>query len=78
LIETGEVGTIEIRANEKLKDRRVADLNIPNEFLIITIIKKKKGLIIPDPDTRIEEADTVLAVVRISALNKIRKEFGLV
>lgn len=78
LIETGEVGTIEIRANGKLKDKRVSQLNIPNEFLIITIIKKKKGLIIPEPQTVIEEGDTVLAVVRITALNKIRKEFELV
>ncbi len=77
LIETGELGVIEINANGKIKDKRVSELNIADEFLIITVIKKKKGTVIPEPDTLIEEGDTIMAVVRISSLNKIRKQFEL-
>lgn len=78
LIETGELGVIEIRANGNIKGKRVSELNISNEFLIITIVTKKKGTLIPQPDTVVEEGDTVIAVVRTSSLNKIRKEFLLI
>jgi len=77
LIETGELGVLEIRINGQLKGKKVSELNISNELLIITVIKKKKGTIIPQPDTVVEEGDTVMAVVRTSSLDKIRKEFLL-
>ncbi|MCM8763032.1 MAG: TrkA family potassium uptake protein [Candidatus Omnitrophica bacterium] len=77
LIETGELGVIEICINSHLQGKRVSELNIPNEFLVITVIKKKKGVIIPEANTLVEEGDTVMAVVRTSSLAKIRKEFLL-
>jgi len=77
LIETGELGVLEIRVNGQLKGKRVSQLNIPNELIVITVIKKKKGTVIPEPDTVVEEGDTIMAVVRTSSLNKIRKEFLL-
>lgn len=77
LIETGELGVLEIRVNGQLKGKKVSELNMPNELIVITIIKKKKGTIIPQPDTVVEEGDTLMAVVKTASLDKIRKEFLL-
>ena len=77
LIETGELGVLEIRVNGRFKGKKVSELNMPNELLVITVIKKKKGTIIPEANTVVEEGDTVMAVARTSSLNKIRKEFLL-
>ncbi|MCM8779973.1 MAG: TrkA family potassium uptake protein [Candidatus Omnitrophica bacterium] len=77
LIETGELGVLEIRVNGQLKGKKVSELNMPNELIVITVIKKKKGTLIPQPDTVVEEGDTLMAVVKTTSLDKIRKEFLL-
>ena len=42
LIETGELGVIEIDIDDKFKGKRVKEININGEFLVTTILKKKK------------------------------------
>lgn len=76
LVETGELGVIEIVINEALKNKRVSEINIPDEFLV-TVIERKKRVIIPQPDARLEAGDKVMGVVRTSSLNKVRERFKL-
>lgn len=76
LVETGELGVIEIVINGALKDKRVSEINIPDEFLV-TVIERKKRVIIPQPDARLEAGDKVMGVVRTSSLKKVKERFKL-
>lgn len=76
LIETGELGTMELDIDYKFKGKKIEELNIPGEFLIATLVKKNITTI-PLPQTVLEKGDKVVAVVRIASLNKVRKLFGL-
>lgn len=76
LIESGELGVIEIKVTEKFAGKTVSELNIPGDFLIATVLKKK-GVIIPGPDTKLEKNDILMGVVKIISLKKIREFFGL-
>jgi trk system potassium uptake protein TrkA len=76
LIESGELGVMEIKVNDNLKGKRVQDMNIPEEFQVVTVIKKK-GVSIPRLETILEKGDIAMAVVKISSLNKIREIFKL-
>jgi trk system potassium uptake protein TrkA len=75
LIETGELGVIEVEVKGSLVGKRVGQLNVPGEFLL-TSIKKKEGAIIPHSDTTLEENDVLMGLVKTSSLNKIKKLLG--
>jgi len=76
LVETGELGVIEIIINEDLKGKRVSDFNLPDEFLVV-VIERKKKVIIPQPDARLELNDKVMGVVRTSSLKKVKETFKI-
>ncbi len=77
LIETGELGVIEIDIIDKFKGKSVEEINIPGEFLVTTILNKRKQTVIPGPKTTLEKGDKIIAAVKITSLEKIRKIFEL-
>jgi trk system potassium uptake protein TrkA len=77
LIETGELGVIEIDINDKFKGKVVEEINMPGEFIVTTVLKRKKQTIIPGPKTVLEAGDKIMAVVKTASLEKIRKIFEL-
>lgn len=76
LIETGELGVIEIVVDEKLKGKAVSQMGMPDEFSV-AVIERKKRVIIPQQDARLEEGDKVMGIVRTSSLKKVKEAFGL-
>lgn len=76
LIESGEVGVMEIPVKDDLVGKKAGDINIPEELQVTTLIKKG-GVIIPRLETILEKGDIIMAVVKIPSLNKIRERFGL-
>ena len=76
LVESGELGVIELMATEALKGKMTAELNMPDDFLIVAI-ERKKNVIIPQPNTRIELNDKIMGVVRTKSLDKVKERFGL-
>lgn len=76
LIESKDFGVIEIEANKNFIDKTVEQVNIDGEFLVV-MLKSVKGAILPNPGTKIHKDDAIMAVVEISSLDKVRKEFGL-
>lgn len=76
LIETGEIGVIEIIADKDLSEKRVSDINIPDEFSVV-VIERKKKVIIPESYTKIERGDKVMGVVRTTSLKKVKAIFKL-
>ena len=76
LVETGELGVIEIVVDETLKGKTVKELTIPDEFSV-AVIERKKRVIIPQQEARLELGDTVMGIVRISSLKKVKEAYKL-
>ena len=76
LIETKDVGVIEMEVNDNLVNKRVKDVNLEGEFQVVAI-KKIEGALIPTPDTILKKSDVIMAIVKIESLEKIRKRFKL-
>jgi len=76
LIETGELGVIEIIASKDLDGKRVSELNISDEFSVV-VIERKKKVIITETFTKIELGDKIMGLVRTTSLNKVKAIFKL-
>ena len=76
LVETGELGVIEIIADKDLEGKRVSDMNIPDEFSVV-VIERKKKVIITETFTKIEIGDKIMGLVRTTSLKKVKHIFKL-
>lgn len=76
LIETKELGVIEIDVQNNLAGKTIAELNMPGEFLVVAI-RRLEGVIIPDAKTALRLKDTLMAVVKVASLEKIRQKFKI-
>ncbi len=76
LIETKELGVIEIEAKNSLVGQTIQQINIPEEFLV-TAIRRLEGVFIPGPETVLQDKDILMAVVKVASLKKIKSKFGL-
>jgi trk system potassium uptake protein TrkA len=71
LIETKELGVIEIEVKKNFAGKTVQDINIPQEFLVVAI-RRLQGVLIPEPSTVLKDKDVVMAVVKVASLKKIK------
>ncbi len=76
LIETKELGIIEIEVKDSLKGKMIRDVNIPREFIVVAI-RRLNEVIIPEPDTILKAKDVLMGVVKVASLNGIKERFGL-
>ncbi len=76
LIETKDLGVIEIEVKNGLAGSTIADVNIPGEFLVVAI-RTLRGVIIPEPETVLREKDILMAVVKVASLKNVREKFRL-
>jgi len=76
LIESKDLGVIEIEVKNDLVGKTIQDINIPGEF-IVTAIKRMQGVIIPEPKTVLKNKDTLMGVVKVSSLREVREKFHL-
>ena len=76
LIESKDVGVLEIETDEHLTGKTVEEINMPGELLVV-MIKGIKGVILPEAKTKLHKNDVVMAVVKIDKLDKVRKRFGV-
>lgn len=81
LIETGDLGIIEFDVNEFISGKTAADVVIPNEFMIVAVLKGSdvhgQDIIIPLPDTHLDKGDKVYGIVRTGSIKKAKKIFGV-
>ena len=77
LTETSDISVLEIEATEAIANKTIGQLNIPMEFMIVSLAKKSKKPIIPDSTVKIDKGDTIVGVVKISSLPKIKKNLGV-
>lgn len=76
LIETKELGVIEIEVKNDLAGKSVQQINVPGEFLV-TAIRRLEGVFIPYPETVLKDKDTLMGVVKVASLKKIKDKFSL-
>lgn len=76
LIETKELGVIEIEVKNDLIGKAVQNINIPEEFLVVAI-RRLQEIFLPDPHTILREKDVLMAAVKVASLKKIKDKFGL-
>jgi trk system potassium uptake protein TrkA len=76
LVESKDIGVLEIPVDVSLDGKLVRDINIPGEVLVV-VIKRMKEVIIPDITNKIYKGDILMAVVKTTSLEKIKKKFKL-
>ena len=76
LIETKELGVLEIEAKNSLVGKTIQDINLPGEFLVVAI-RRLDGVIIPDPNTVLKAKDMLMAAVKVASLKKIKEKFNI-
>jgi len=76
LIESKELGVIEIEVKDNLVGKAIQEINIPQEFLVVAI-RRMDGVIIPEPKTMLKANDILMAAVKVTSLQKIRERFAL-
>jgi len=76
LIETKELGVIEVEVKKELIGKAIKDVNVPSEFLVVAI-RRLDGVIIPEPATVLKSKDVLMAVVKVGSLAKIKDKLGL-
>lgn len=76
LIETKELGVLEIEVKDNLVGKNIQEINLPGEFLVVAI-RRLEGVILPEINTVLKAKDILMAVVKVSSLKKIRAKFNL-
>jgi len=76
LIESKELGVIEIEVKNNLAGKTIQELNLPGEFLVVAI-RRLSGIIIPEPNTALKAKDILMAAVKVAALAKIKEKFNI-
>ncbi|MDD5246195.1 MAG: TrkA family potassium uptake protein [Candidatus Omnitrophica bacterium] len=76
LIESKDLGVLEIEVKGSLIGKTIQEVNIPGEFLVAAI-RRLDGVIIPEPQTVLKAKDILAGVVRVASLKKIKERFSL-
>jgi trk system potassium uptake protein TrkA len=76
LIESKDLGVIEIEVKDSLIGKTIQDINIPGEFIVVAI-RRMQGVIIPEPKSVLKNKDTLMGVVKVSSLQDVREKFHL-
>ncbi len=76
LIETKELGVIEIEVKNNLIGKTIQEINIPSECLVVAI-RRLEGVIIPEPNTVLKKRDILMAAVKVASLDKIKAKLGI-
>ena len=77
LIETEELGVLELPVADRSIGKPVEEVNIPGEFIITAVRRHGKSTVIPGPKTVLAKGDILIAVVKMSDVDKIKKMFNL-
>ncbi len=76
LIESKDLGVIEIEVKDSLVGKTIQDINIPGDFIVVAV-RRMQGVIIPEPKTVLKTKDTLMGVVKVSSLQEVREKFHL-
>ena len=72
ILESSKLTTLEIKADGRFTGKTVEEISIPGEFHIIIVIRAGEP-IIPEAALVLEKDDTLVGLVKVESLKKIRK-----
>jgi len=67
---------VEMKATDLLTGKRIADIEIPNQFRPFIILRDEKSIVVSG-DSKISAGDTLIAAISASAIPKISKQYGV-
>ena len=76
LIESKDVGVLEIEVDKDIAGKTVEEINMPGELLVV-MIKGIKGVILPEYKTRLQKNDVIMALVKTESLDTVRNKFKI-
>ena len=76
LIESKDLGVLEIDVKGIFVGKTIQELNIPGEFLVAAI-RRLDGIIIPEPKTVCKAKDKLMAVVKVAHLEMVKDKLQL-
>jgi len=76
LIESKDLGVIEIEVKNELVGKTIQDINIPGDFIVVAL-RRIQGVIIPEPKTVLKNKDILMGVVKVASLQGVREKFNL-
>ena len=76
LIESKDLGVIELEVKNSLIGKTIQDINIPGDFIVVAI-RRMQGVTIPEPKTVLKDKDILMGVVKVSSLQEVREKFHL-
>ncbi len=76
LIESKDLGVMEIEVKDSLAGKTIKDINISGDFIVVAL-RRMQGVIIPDPTTILKNKDILLGVVKVDSLQAVREKFHL-
>ena len=76
LIESKDVGVLEIEVDQAMAGKTAGEISLPGELMVV-MIKGIKGVVLPEPQTKLHKNDVLMAVVKTESLDKVRKKFGI-
>lgn len=76
LIESKDLGVIEIEVKDSLVGKTIQDINIPGDFVVVAL-RRMQGVIIPESKTILKNKDILMGVVKVSSLKEVREKFHL-
>jgi len=68
----GDVEVIEFIAGPKIENKRLIDIQTPNEFRVCLVTRQGKSFI-PWRETALRDGDTLIAVVKSSAYSRVKQ-----
>ncbi|MBM3245146.1 MAG: TrkA family potassium uptake protein [Candidatus Omnitrophica bacterium] len=76
LIESKDIGVIEIEVKNSLIGKTIQEINLAGEFLVVAV-RRVDGVIIPQAETVLKQKDVLMGVVKVASLQKINEKFSL-
>ena len=76
LIESKDLGVIEIEVKNDLVGKIIQDINIPGDFIVVAL-RRMQGVVIPEAKTILKNKDILMGVVKVSNLQGVREKFHL-
>ena len=76
LIESKDLGVIEVEVKKDMVGQKIKEINVPQECIVVAI-RRLEGVIIPEPETILKPKDVLMAVVKVASLDTIKQKLGL-
>jgi Trk K+ transport system NAD-binding subunit len=76
LIESKDLGVMEIEVKNSLVGKTIQDINMPGDFLVVAI-RRMQGVILPEASSVLKDKDILMGLVKVASLKQVRDRFHL-